>query len=515
MAEMTPLQVEYPETPDSTVEAEIASLAFQKWLHRGGPSGTGLQDWLEAEDEVRQRREVLHQLTEVERRLIAEHAVSHLLAASKTLSDATRRLIHAACESLGWDVGAVWVMDPNANVLRCVGVWHAADLDGRVRDEDLRQRTVSPGVGIPGRVWADDSPIWVPDMTAGEAPIWIPDATDDDASVRVSDVVTDAAPPTLSIAAEAGLRGAVGFPIRVGTEFLGVMEFLSRQVQPADEELAETMACICSQVGQFIERTTAEAALLKQQEERRIARRIQQGLLPKAMPAVPGFRISGWLLNAEDVGGDCFDFIPIQVDGNEQWIALVGDASGHGIASALLIAETRAYLRAFALTCTDLGTLLTLTNRRLASDLESEHFVTLLLVQLDPSTRSLVCAGAGHWPAYVLDREGRTKAVLSSTGFPLGIDAASEFPTGPPTFLKPGELVLMYTDGVVEAAAPDGELFGLQRTLDVVRAHRHEAPEQVLESLFDAVGDFSRCHFHDDLTAVVIEVEEAERADLA
>jgi hypothetical protein len=86
-------------------------------------------------------------------------------------------------------------------------------------------------------------------------------------------------------------------------------------------------------------------------------------------------------------------------------------------------------------------------------------------------------ANAGHWPGYVLDRQGRTKAVLASTGCPPGIDPAGEFPTGPATTLEPGELVLMLTDGIVEAASPEGEQFGLGRTLGIVRAHQREAPD--------------------------------------
>jgi sigma-B regulation protein RsbU (phosphoserine phosphatase) len=166
-------------------------------------------------------------------------------------------------------------------------------------------------------------------------------------------------------------------------------------------------------------------------------------------------------------------------------------------------------LRALALACTDVGTLLTLTNQRLASDLVPDHFVTLFLMRLDPRTRSVVYANAGHWPGYVLDRQGQTRAVLASTGGPLGIDAANAFPTGPAITLEPGELVLLFTDGVVEAASPEGERFGLKRTLGIVQAHQHETPEAILEALFRAVEDFSGHSLHDDITAVIIQAEGA------
>jgi sigma-B regulation protein RsbU (phosphoserine phosphatase) len=175
--------------------------------------------------------------------------------------------------------------------------------------------------------------------------------------------------------------------------------------------------------------------------------------------------------------------------------------------AALLVGQARAYLRALALACADVGTLLSLSNQRLASDLVTDHFVTLFLLRLDPRTRSLAYASAGHCPGYVLDRQGRTKAVLASTGCPLGIDPAGEFPTGPTTTLEPGELVLLFTDGIVEAASPGGQHFGLGRTLDLVRAHRQERPEAILDALFQAVGDFSGHRLHDDITAVIIKAE--------
>jgi sigma-B regulation protein RsbU (phosphoserine phosphatase) len=187
----------------------------------------------------------------------------------------------------------------------------------------------------------------------------------------------------------------------------------------------------------------------------------------------------------------------------------VADACGHGIGAALLAAQTRAYVRALALTCAEVGTLLTLSNQRLASDLVTGHFVTLFLLRLDPRTRSLVYANAGHWPGYVLDRRGRTKAVLASTGCPLGIDPGRGFPTGPATTLEPGGLVLLLTDGVVEAASPEGEQFGLERTLGIVRAHQREAPEAILDALFQAVGDFSGHRLQDDRTAVILKAEGA------
>ena len=88
-----------------------------------------------------------------------------------------------------------------------------------------------------------------------------------------------------------------------------------------------------------------------------------------------------------------------------------------------------------------------------------------------------------------------------------GIDSASEFPTGPPTTVEPGDLAFLFTDGIVEAASPDGSLFGLERTLGIVRAHQQETPDAILDALFDAVGDFSGHQLQDDITAVILKGE--------
>jgi sigma-B regulation protein RsbU (phosphoserine phosphatase) len=277
---------------------------------------------------------------------------------------------------------------------------------------------------------------------------------------------------------------------------------------PLSAATLAAMASVANEVGVGVERLQADQELRSQEADRRTARAIQQGLLPKAMPRVVGFQIAGRSATARQVGGDCFDFLPLRVGGDECPGVLVADASGHGVAAALLMAETRAYLRAFALTCADVGTLLALSNQRLASDIVPDHFVRLFLLRLDPRTRSLLYASAGHCPGYVLDRQGQTKAVLAGTRCPLGIDPANEFPTGPPTTLEPGELVLLFTDGVVEAVSRDQEPFGVERLLGVVRAHRQKTPEAILDALFHAVGDFSGHQLQDDLTAVILKAED-------
>ncbi len=423
------------------------------------------------------------QLTEIaqaERRLTAEHAVARILTESIRLSDAAPRILQAISQSQGWDVGALWTLDREAEVLRCVEAWHAPTVDMPVFERVSRQHAFARGIGLPGRVWASDSPVWI------------------------SDVTQDANFPQASVAAREGLHAAVAFPIR-NAEFLGVMEFFSLEIRPPDEELLQMMTSIGSHIGQFMERMKAEEALLLKEAELRIAKRIQQGLVAKAAPALNGFDIAGVSHCAAETGGDYFDFFPL-LDSCQGIV--IADASGHGLGPALLITETRAYLRAFALTSEDIGHNVALVNRRLAEDV-GDNFVTLFFARLDPGTRSFAFTSAGHPSGCIVDTSGRVKAFLKSSGPPLGIFPDGDFPIAPAITLQPGDLVLLLTDGVVEARAPDDTVFGFQRAIDIVRFYRRDPAAQIVYNLYHAVRAFSHNHPQfDDITAVVVKVRE-------
>jgi serine phosphatase RsbU (regulator of sigma subunit)/DNA-binding NarL/FixJ family response regulator len=375
-------------------------------------------------------------------------------------------------------VGIYWDVDRNADVLRCVEVWHAPTVEIAAFERLCRQMTFPRGVGLPGRFWASGQPGWIADVGA------------------------DASCPRSAAALEEGLHGACGFPVRNGGEPLGVMEFFSQAIREPDANVLDMMASVGSQVSQFAERRQAEKALHERERELSLARAIQQRRLPKAAPALAGFDIGGASHPAQETGGDYLDFIPLP-DGS-LGIA-VGDASGHGIGAALLMAETRAYVRALTRADTNIGKVLSRVNRHVAEDI-GDDFVTLVFARLDPRTRSLVYSSAGHWPGYVLDSRGEVKKLLHSTGIPLGLDPMATFPDGAALTLEPGDLVLLLTDGIVEAFASDGPLFGMERALECVRVHRGATSSEIVAALFDEVRAFSHHLQSDDMTAVVIQV---------
>ncbi len=172
-----------------------------------------------------------------EERLRVQHMVALILAEAATIEEATPRILRAMGECLGWDVGALWRVDREAEALRCVELWHKASIEVPEFERVSRELTFVPGLGLPGRVWSSLEPEYVPD------------------------VVPDENFPRGPIAEREGLHAAFGFPILLRGEVLGVIEFFSREIRQPDQELLNMLATIGSQIGQFIERMRAEDAL--------------------------------------------------------------------------------------------------------------------------------------------------------------------------------------------------------------------------------------------------------------
>ena len=250
------------------------------------------------------------------------------------------------------------------------------------------------------------------------------------------------------------------------------------------------------------QRKRAERELRENQEQFRVAREIQQRLFPKSAPACPGFDIAGSSYPAEATGGDYFDYLPML---NDRLGIMVGNVTGHGVGPALLMAETRAYLRVLAGRREDPGEILTRANGILAEDVGSERFITLFFGRLDPKNRSLAYASAGHPAGYVLDARGELSATLKRTGIPLGMKPDTVYVTTSELALAPGSLVLLLTDGLEETSGPDGSLFGLDRILEVVRKHQARSAREIVQTLYEEVRNFAgQSTQTDDITSIVV-----------
>jgi serine phosphatase RsbU (regulator of sigma subunit) len=241
----------------------------------------------------------------------------------------------------------------------------------------------------------------------------------------------------------------------------------------------------------------------KLQREIELAREIQQGLFPSQTTPLPGFDIGGASYPADATGGDYYDYFPLIDDSLG---IVIGDVSGHGIGPALIMAATRAYLHALAMTYHDVGQILKLANTALIEDVRGQHFVTLILASLDPATRTLAYASAGHPSGYVLNANGNVKAVLESTGIPLGIMQGKN-PSVQTISLDPGDLVFLFTDGLIEAWSPEKTHFGSERALQVVRAAQDKPAREIVPLLYKEVCRFAEERPQpDDITAIIIKV---------
>ncbi len=179
-------------------------------------------------------------------------------------------------------------------------------------------------------------------------------------------------------------------------------------------------------------------------------------LLASMRPRLPGFDIAGLCHPAEFAGGDYFDYLPM-ADGALGIV--IADVSGHGFAPALLMSAVQSHLRALADVHAEADVILQRVNTRLVERNADSQFVTLLFAQVDTVSGMLTYTSAGHPPGYILARSGNLKATLPSTAIVLGVLPDVEFVRREHGVLEPGELLLLLTDGVLEAASPNGILF--------------------------------------------------------
>jgi sigma-B regulation protein RsbU (phosphoserine phosphatase) len=226
------------------------------------------------------------------------------------------------------------------------------------------------------------------------------------------------------------------------------------------------------------------------------ARLIQQALLPKSSPFIPGFAVSGLCVPAGAIGGDWFDFIPMK---EGCWGLALADVSGKGTAAALLMAATRGVLRTLAeASCTPTEVLSKL-NRLLIDDLPPARFVTMVFAVLDPEARTLTFASAGHLQPLLIEGE-QARFLNTEAGLPLGVGPGEYSETE--IQLTPGSRVVFYSDGITEAANPDEEEYGELR----LKQHLLQ-PGTSGESLLEDVRSFANGFgLHDDATVISVKM---------
>ena len=282
----------------------------------------------------------------------------------------------------------------------------------------------------------------------------------------------------MSVTVDAVARGEFGVQLAapIGRE----LQILTRSFNIMSESLA-----------------TNESQRQRQLEQ---AREIQEHLLPNGV-RVPGLCVSRHFQPAEEVAGDYYDIIPLA---NGSWLLVIADVAGHGIPAAMAATILKSLLMCAAQARQTPTEILRQVNRQFTSLLPSGRFVTLLLGVWQPDTRRMAYVNSGHPAGLVWNPSGGFRE-LSATGMPVGVlpDNAS-FPSRELEVVS-GDRLIWFTDGLIEAFSPDGEMFGMDRLRDLIAHSGAKDPEQLQETILAAVREFvGSGTFKDDLTLLVI-----------
>jgi serine phosphatase RsbU (regulator of sigma subunit) len=318
--------------------------------------------------------------------------------------------------------------------------------------------------------------------------------------------------PALRAMKEAGVRLVV--PLVSQGELIGVLNLgarLSQQEYSADDrkllsDLA-TQTAPAVRVAQLVRQQQQEAQERERiEQELRIARLIQQTLLPKSLPQLEGYDLAAYYQPAREVGGDFYDFLNLE-DGRLGLV--VGDVTDKGIPAALVMATTRTMLRAAAQRLFSPGEVLRQANEALVSDIPPNMFITCLYAILEPESGHLVYANAGHDLPYRrrADRDGQAEE-LRARGMPLGLMPGMGYEEKE-IVLGEGESVLFYSDGLVEAHDPNYEMFGFPRLQGLVGSHRLGG-SSLIGFLLSELSGFTGEGWEqeDDITLVTLERSE-------
>jgi len=239
-----------------------------------------------------------------------------------------------------------------------------------------------------------------------------------------------------------------------------------------------------------------------------LAQEVQQTLLPQQNPKVEGLDIASTIVYCDETGGDYYDFPDSPETHPGRFSVVVGDVSGHGISSALLMATGRAFLRQRCALPGNLAQKVSDVNRLLTRDIdETGGFMTLFYLMIDLSNRSLCWVRAGHDPAIFYDPHTDTFEKLRGAGMALGVNADGRYKEYCKTDLKKGQIIVLGSDGLWEARNPKGEMFGKNSIFQIIRSNPEATAKEVLTSCFNFLNVFLGDRpLEDDVTLVVIKI---------
>lgn len=306
------------------------------------------------------------------------------------------------------------------------------------------------------------------------------------------------------IACEPDTRSEVAIPLQRDGELVGVFTASHCELNAFCSDQLSLLQGLCDHVAvavhnarRFGDERGERERMSREAEE---ARSIQQALLPRSSPLIPGLSVSGLSIPAGSVGGDWYDFIPLS---NERWGLVLADVSGKGTAAALLMSSTRGMLRSLAQTGSGPAEVLLRLNNMMIEDFPSGRFVTMVYAELDPSSRVLRIANAGHLSPLLVEPSGH-RWINHEHGMPLGISASKYSETE--VTLGKHSRIAFYSDGITEAEVEPGEEYGPERLLVQM-----QSPEVTPEGLLADVRKFTNgTGLRDDATVILVQARRTE-----
>ncbi len=287
---------------------------------------------------------------------------------------------------------------------------------------------------------------------------------------------------------------------------VGVFQLLNKREGDFDKDDEEFLAALSVHAALAVENARLhKSALEKERQDREIAvaQNVQRAFQPERNATERGtLKVAGMNELCEDASGDYYDVFDL----NDGRIAVVvGDVSGHGLGSSLVMAQARAYLRAFCRTNDGVSDVLNLLNDSLSRDMTSGNFMCMFLAMVNPDSGEMDWCSAGHPEGFLVRAKDDEVIELNSTGRILGIFPDAGYEDGEALTLESGDTLLLYTDGATEAASPSGELFGEERLKEVLSKHASEGADAVLDGVRAALVEWSgKNTFDDDLTMMVV-----------
>ncbi|MCB1082345.1 MAG: PP2C family protein-serine/threonine phosphatase, partial [Chlamydiia bacterium] len=237
------------------------------------------------------------------------------------------------------------------------------------------------------------------------------------------------------------------------------------------------------------------------EKELKIGEEVQHSIIPERLPAFPGLKMAARFIAAKEVGGDFYDLIP-----KERLMISIADSAGKGVSACLYSLSLRSMLRSFSELHSDLPTILKKTNNLFCQDTgNTGEFVTAFVAFFDPKTKVLEYSNCGHFPALRIKKNGEWDH-LTTHGMALGVTLFEEVATANIT-LESGDLVVFFTDGIVEAHNEAMELFGEERLLHHLQEQKGKSPQEIVDAMIETVAFFAEgSPQFDDLTLIVVKV---------